>query len=147
MYLVAFGVLNSRNQHQQVHISYTTFQQQVEAGNVTSVTSQGNQVDGQTSKPVSDMSDSSKSSTSFSTVVPQFAGGSLEPLLRQHHVNVAAQSSNQGSTLTTMLASFGPIVLLILVLVWFYRRQMASGGGPSGGLFGFGQSQARLYDA
>jgi cell division protease FtsH len=38
------------------------------------------------------------------------------------------------------------VVLLIAAFVWLSRRMGGAGGGGAGGLFGFGQSKARLYD-
>ena len=97
-----------------------------------------------TKKPLSTASNPKPSSTDFSTVVPQFAGGALEPLLQRHHVEVSAQETvTETSILTTLLFSFGPIVLLIAAFVWLDRRQMQA----SGGLFSFGRSKARLYNA
>ena len=142
-YGIEFEAFGRVSQPTQVQLSYTAFQQQVENGNVKSVTSQGDEISGVTKKPLSTASNPKPSSTDFSTVVPQFAGGALEPLLQRHHVEVSAQATNQTSILTTLLFSFGPIVLLIAAFVWLYRRQMQA----SGGLFSFGRSKARLYNA
>ena len=147
IYVIVINLINTANQPQRVQISYTTFVEQVDKGNVASITSQGRQINGAAKKPVADMSNGSEKSKEFSTVVPQFAGGDLESLLQKHHVSVTAQSSNQSSIFTTLLFTFGPIVLLIIVFVWLYRRQMGAMGGGAGGVFGFGQSKARLYDA
>ncbi|MFZ0215702.1 MAG: ATP-dependent zinc metalloprotease FtsH [Candidatus Dormiibacterota bacterium] len=145
VYAVAFETFGKAGQPTQVQLSYTAFQHQVEQGNVKSVTSQGDQITGQTKKPVPDMSNGKQTSTDFTTVVPQFAGGALEPLLQSHHVEVTAQAAGQTSILVTLLETFGPILLLIIAFVWLYRRQMQAAGG--GGIFSFGRSKARLYDA
>lgn len=50
-----------------------------------------------------------------------------------------------GSSWTTWLWSFGPIVLLIFF--WFFiMRRMAGGGGGGGGVFSVGKSKAQIFD-
>ena len=53
----------------------------------------------------------------------------------------------KSSNYTSLLWSFGPIVLLIIFWVWMMRRM--SGGGSSnsgGGVFNVGKSKAKLFD-
>jgi cell division protease FtsH len=130
-------------QPQQVTISYTTFKQQVADGNVASISSQGDTITGVTHKPVSGQANGGTTkATRFTTQVPAFAGGDLEPLLEQHHVSVSATAPSSGtSPIVTLLLSFGPTLLLLAGFLYLSRRM----SGLSG-LGGFGQSRARVYD-
>src|SRR5947208_9549199 len=128
----------SSGQPARVDISYTTFKAQVEAGNVVSITSQGRDIQGTTKKPVAASSDCSQKSTSFHTVVPDFAGPDLEPLLEQNKVQVNARNEASSMPLwLTLLLYFAPTLLLVGVFVWLSRRAASAGGG----LLGFGRSQ------
>src|SRR5438105_1969201 len=134
----------SQGQPPRVDISYDTFKAQVTAGNVASITSQGRDIQGKTRQPVTSENDPKQKSTDFHTVVPEFAGSDLEPLLEQHNVTVNAKDPNQSTPVwLTLLLSFGPTLLLVGVFVWLSQRAAAAGGG----LLGFGRSQARVYDA
>lgn len=50
-----------------------------------------------------------------------------------------------GSSFSSYLWSFGPIVLLIVFWIWMMRR-MSNGGGGSGGVFSVGKSKAKIFD-
>lgn len=50
-----------------------------------------------------------------------------------------------GSSFTSYLWSFGPVVLLILFWIWMMRR-MSNGGGGNGGVFSVGKSKAKIFD-
>jgi cell division protease FtsH len=145
-YLIA-NALFAPPQPKEVTISYTAFQQQVVANNVTSVVGQGDTITGVTKKPVADSSNPKNTATTFKTTVPAFAGQELEPLLQQHHVTVSAKPANAGPPAwESLLINFGPAILLILGFLYLSRRAGGALGGGAG-LFGFGQSRARLYDA
>lgn len=128
-----------------VQLSFTAFKQQVERGNVSSVTARGSEIDGGLHRPVVDSFDPSKSSTDFFVIVPQFAGGELEPLLEAHHVTVTAQSTDNGSLDTVLLAATVPAILLLVGGVWLLARQRSRPPRTSG-LFGMRESKARIYD-
>ena len=143
--LFIVNVLFAPQQPKQVTISYSTFKAQIAADNVASVTSTGDAITGTTKKPVADSSNSSDTSTHFTTQVPVFAGSDLVTLLDQHNVNYSAKPDTGPPFWQTALLSFGPTLLLIAGFIWLMRRSAA--GASAGGLFGFGQSRARLYDA
>ncbi len=114
--------LNSRS------VSYSEFVSQVEAGDVNSVTLDGEQVmfrgaDGQ----------------EYSTVRPD-QGGELTDRLIANDVTVNAEPQEQ-SGFTTLLMSFLPFLLLIGVWIYFMNRMQ---GGGKGGAMGFGKSKAKL---
>ena len=134
-----------------VSIPYTRFVDQVNAGNVVSITATADSIAGHASKPVS-APGSSDSSRDFHTVVPSYgAAGSgtiasnLQALLEQHKVQVTAQQpSTGGNVFLTILLSFGPTVLLIIGFVLLSRAAARASGGA--GIMGFGRSNARVYD-
>ncbi|HSR23099.1 MAG TPA: ATP-dependent zinc metalloprotease FtsH, partial [Candidatus Eisenbacteria bacterium] len=113
---------------------------------VKSLTSTGDSITGETKTPVADSSNSSEKSTHFATQVPSWAGSDLVALLDEHNVNYAAKPDTGPPFWETALLSFGPTLLLIFGFLWLTRRA-AAGAGAGGGVFGLGQSRARLYDA
>ena len=135
------------SQPKQVVISYDVFKAQVAQDNVVSVTSTGDAIVGVTKQPIGSTSGSKDTSTHFSTQRPAFADNGLETLLEDHHVTINAKPENAPAPLwQTLLLSFGPTLLIIVGVIYFSRR-MAAGAGGAGGIFGLGQSKARLYDA
>ena len=124
------------------------FLNQVEAGQVKSISSKGDTVQGTfTGKVRYPPNDKNATSTTlFSTQVPAFWNdSSLTSLLQSKGVEVNAQNPNPGtSLLSEILLGFGPTLLLI-ALFWFVLRRAAS-GGAAGALGGFGRSQARRVD-
>lgn len=64
--------------------------------------------------------------------------------LTAHNVEFRATKHEPPSLLTTLLISFGPMLLLIAAWIWFARK--AQGGGMSGTGTSFGKSKARLLE-
>ena len=127
-----------------VTISYNTFVTNVNEGNVTSITSTGESITGDTKKPVAD-SQTGQKSTKFQTQRPAFATDDLLTSLQQHNVVINAKDPNASTPLwETLLFSFGPTILLVLGFLYLSRR--AAGAGAGGILGSFGQSRARVYD-
>jgi cell division protease FtsH len=139
------NLITSSGQPPTVTIAYTTFLDEVEAGNVSTVTSTGDSITGTTKKAVKSQT-TSDTSTKFQTQRPSFASDNLETLLRQHDVTMNANDPNASTPLwQTLLFSFGPTILLVIGFLYLSRRMAGAGGG--GILGSFGQSGARLYDA
>ncbi len=63
--------------------------------------------------------------------------------LINHNVKFDVKPREEGSLLTTLLVSWGPMLLLIGVWVYFMRQMQ---GGGKGGAFSFGKSKARMLD-
>jgi cell division protease FtsH len=146
-YLVAQFFTNSQTP-QRVTITYTQFKDQVTAGNVPSITAQGDQITGTAKKAVrGTLNGQGASAKEFTTTIPQFANNnSLQTFLEDKHVQMNAEQPSQGPGLIeTLLVSFGPTILLVLAFIWLIRRSSQAAGG--GGVFGLGRTQARLYDA
>ncbi|TMD97882.1 MAG: ATP-dependent zinc metalloprotease FtsH [Chloroflexi bacterium] len=134
----------SASQPPTVTISYNAFLDQVNAGNVVSVTSTGEAITGTTKNAVKDSSGTS--STKFQTQRPAFATDDLEAALQQHKVVINAKDPNPPPPVwLTLLSSFGPAILIVAAFLYFSRRAASAGAG--GILGAFGQSRARLYDA
>jgi cell division protease FtsH len=124
------------------------FLKEVTAGQVASITTTGDSVQGTFKKKVVFPAASNATPTTlFATQVPQFwPGNRLGALLSANHVQINAKSTTQStSTLADILLSFGPTLLFIGLIVFFMRRAAKSGGGL-GGLGQFGRSRARRVD-
>src|SRR3954466_463205 len=136
--------------HERVRVPYNpTFIQQIEANNVSEISSKGTTIQGTFAKAVKYPPDKkdAKSSTFFDTEVPTFANtDQLSALLRAHGVTVNAKPPEEGrSFIANLLLGFGPTLLLIGIFVWLARR--AAGGAGGGGVLGsFGRSRARRIE-
>ena len=140
--LLVANVLFPPSQPKTISLPYNVFITSVTAGDVTSITSTGNAIQGTFRHPTGVSAQSSNKALHFTTQMPTFAGGQLETLLEKYHVTINAQV-NSTPALLVLLYSFGPTLLFLLFFLWFIRRTASSAGG---GLFSLGRSQARLYD-
>ena len=52
----------------------------------------------------------------------------------------------RSSGMSTMLWSFGPVILLVVFWFWMMRRMSGGGAGGSGGVFSVGKSKAQVFD-
>jgi cell division protease FtsH len=134
-----------------VRVPYSpTFLNQVQAKNVTEISSTGDAIQGTFRRPVRYPSNDASvpASTNFTTQVPSFANGSaLFTELRQAGVIIDAKAPNAGpSLLVSLVLGFGPTLLLVALFVMFARRA-AAGAGGAGGLMSFGRSRARRVEA
>jgi cell division protease FtsH len=141
-----------------VEVPYTSFKEEVRAGNVEAIYSQGDTVEGRFEEPVTyppkgdggSGSDAppSRTSRTFTTVLPSFVDPGLEELLIDNGVEISAEPIREGGGLwQTLLFAFGPALLLIGGYIWLYRRAQRQGGGGIGGaLTSVGRSRARRYD-
>jgi cell division protease FtsH len=134
-------------------IPYTFFKQQVQAGNVEAVTSEGDAIQGTFKKAVTypapepnptpgteaQPSAAPRRSTEFKTRRPVFADPGLETLLDKKGVIIKAVEEGQ-PLWQSLLIGFGPTLLLIAGFIWLSQRSAASSG-----LFGLGRSRAKRY--
>jgi cell division protease FtsH len=131
---------------QRIDVPYTFFKQQVQAGNVSDVTSRGDTIQGDFKAAVTyppEGGQNAKSSSQFQTVMPQFADPGLESLLEAQGVTINAKPIDEPpNPLLSILLSFGPTLLLIGGFIWLSQRA----GGAMGGAFGLGRSRAKRYD-
>jgi cell division protease FtsH len=125
------------------------FLEQVKAGQVGSISSKGNTVEGKYKAklryPPSDQK--AKPTKLFATEVPTFWNGDqLSALLQEKGVQINAKSTATGtSLLAELLLGFGPTLLIVGLFILLARRA-AAGGGGMGALGAFGRSQARRVD-
>src|SRR5215216_4322532 len=136
-----------------VEVPYTFFKEEVRAGNVEAIYSQGDSVEGRFEEPVTyppkgqGGSEPSRTSKTFTTVLPSFVDPGLEKVLIDNGVEISAKPIQEGGGLwQTLLFAFGPALLLIGGYIWLYRRAQQQGGGVGGALTGVGRSRARRYD-
>jgi cell division protease FtsH len=125
------------------------FLQQVKTGQVSSISSKGDTIQGKfAAKQRYPASDKKATPTKlFATEVPSFwNGGQLSALLQEKGVRINAEStSSSRSLLTELLLGFGPTLLIVGIFVLIFRRAAKAGGGM-GALGAFGKSQARRVD-
>lgn len=111
-------------------ISYSSFRDKVEAGEVKSVAIAPERISGKL-----------QNDETFVTV-PIPGDNSLYPLLDEKGVDVQGKAEEQPSLILLLLYQALPF-LLILGIAFFVLRQMQKGGG-AGGAMGFGKSKAKL---
>ena len=132
-------------------VSYTFFKQQVVAGNVESLSSNGDALEGRFKHEVVYPPAASAARAQaepakvenidiFKTQRPSFADAGLESLLDSKGVVLDA-ADQRNSSWFDLILSFGPTLLLVAVFVWISRRS------ASGGLFSLGRSRAKRYGA
>jgi cell division protease FtsH len=142
--LIFFGVLLVLNwltvilfapgKKERVQIPYSpTFLSQVTSGNVKTISSKGETLQGQFRVKYKDSKD-------FGTEVPTFANtDQLSKLLEEHKVEINAKPiTSDRPLLATILLSFGPTLLFIGLLIMLMRRAQ-----PGGMLASLGKSRAR----
>jgi cell division protease FtsH len=94
---------------------YSTFLDQLDAGNIASVTLQGTQIDGRFKRPLNvSTSNGTTQQDTFRSRVPDFGDPSLIPELRKQHVVIDVVSS---SSWIRLLASVPLPMLLLLGVV------------------------------
>jgi cell division protease FtsH len=125
-----------------IEIPYSTFQQQLNAGNVKDVTFQGQDVTGDFKTPVkvTDVSGNVKTGTTFHFT--QLANGdpNLVGELNQQGVAYQAKLPADTSLLVTVLINVVPWLLLIVLFLFVIRR--ATQGQQN--IFSFGKSKAKM---
>jgi cell division protease FtsH len=124
------------------------FLQEVQAGQVKSISAKGDSVEGTFTTKVTYPPGSKQATTTrqFSTQIPTFWNNTeLSALLKEKGVVVNAKSTTQGtSLLAELLLGFGPTLLIVGLFILLARR--AAQGGGMGALGNFGRSQARRVD-
>ena len=148
-------------------VPYTAFKEEVARGNVDSIYTKGESIEGRFAAPVTwpppgseaeparrgqatSRSESlnqlpPRTATTFTTTLPLFVGPGLETFLIDNKVEISAVPiQSGGSPWSTLIFGFGPAILIIAFYVWLFRR--ARQGGGMGGMMGIGKSKARRYD-
>jgi cell division protease FtsH len=119
---------------------------QVEADNVTKISTTGTTVSGEFKKEFKPSTDKdAEAAKNFETEIPTFADNeTLSALLQDHDVTIEAEPVNQGrGFLLNLILGFGPVILLVALFVWISRR---AAGGQMNALGSFGRSRARRIE-
>ena len=134
----------------QYSINYSQFIAQLGAGNIKSVTIKNLVVSGEFVKEINIQLTGEKKTTAvkkFQTFLPSFQGEGLIAKLEEKNVLINVEPSEKGGILWQILIGILPWVLIIGVWIFIMKRaQQQIQGGP-GGLFSFGASKAKLFDA
>lgn len=133
----------------QHEISYSQFIEQLNAGNIKSVSIGKLQVSGEFVKEVSILFPGGVKAVDvkiFRTFLPSFQGESLLSKLEAKNVTINIEPSEERSLFWRFLIGILPWVLIIGVWVLIMRRAQRQIQGGPGGLFTFGSSKAKLYD-
>lgn len=129
-------------------INYSQFMEQLEAGNVKSVSIKKELLGGELIKDAGVLPPGETKPVQvkhFQTFLPSFQGEGLLSQLKEKNVIITIESAEQGM-FWQMVIGILPWVLIIGVWFLFMKRSQQVQGGP-GGLFTFGTSKAKLYDA
>jgi cell division protease FtsH len=126
------------------NISYTTFEQQLEAGNLAEVTQNGREVTGKLARtemlPVEN--GSTQEVDGFRTILP-VEDPELPKRIREANPEVEIRGELTGVNWWGAIFSYLPFILLLAIWL-FFLRQMQSGGNRA---FSFGKSRAKLINA
>src|SRR5438105_15605724 len=123
-----------------VDLTYSQLVTQVENGNVSDITIQGQAAQGDLKNA---FTSNGVTNTQFTATVPDNVGltdPTFFPLLKSNHVDTQVKQDNGG--LGSLLISILPFVFLIAIWIWFMRRS----GQAAQGIFSFGRSRARLQE-
>jgi cell division protease FtsH len=124
-----------------------TFLEQVQANNVTKISTQGESVSGEFKKDFKYPPDDKNADAvpNFETQIPTFANtDALSSQLQDHNVTIEAKPINEGrGFLLNLILGFGPVILLVALFVWISRR---AAGGQMNALGAFGRSRARRIE-
>ncbi len=146
-FLYAWSSFFSTGAPAQYTINYSQFMEQLNAGNIKSVSIKKLLVNGEFVKEVNIEFQGEKKPVNvkyFQTVLPSFQGEGLLSQLREKNVIITIESAEQGY-FRQILIGILPWALIIGFWVLMMRRNQKIQGGP-GGLFTFGASKAKLYD-
>jgi len=130
-------------------LSYSVFMQELDSDNVKSVVIERLVIQGELKKDISIPGPTDKESIKihfFQTYLPAFQGEGILQKLQAKNVAVTVRPEEKPSVVEQFLLAMLPWALIIGVWIYVMRRSQRLQGGP-GGLFTFGESKARLYDA
>lgn len=135
-----------------LEISYTTLVQQVVGESVVSIEFSGQKVNGTFVQPMMQTdagqvvpAETHSGTTSFKSVIPATVEADLVALLEERGVDVRVNDDTTGSLWLLLIPYALPILLIGGLLVFMMRRGGSAAG--RGEMFGFGKTQARVYDA
>src|SRR2546423_1726115 len=137
-------------QQSTINLSYTSFLQQVQQGNVKDVTLTGNSVSGDFKTPLHQQQGGSGNGTAaysqFSSYVPETGDPTLLPLLEKEGVQVTAQPVQIPWWQTALTILLNALPILLLVYFGYMALRSVQRSQQGGGIFGVGRSRAKLYN-
>jgi cell division protease FtsH len=125
-------------------IRYSTFREELQAGNVARITVTGARLEGDLREPATTEAVADEPAveyTAFVTHVPPFGDDELMPLLTTTGVAVEVQPEHDFAW-TPLLFTLVPFLFLIILGYFIYTRMQSQGQG----IFSMGKSRAQLYD-
>ncbi len=130
IFLLVAPWLSKQYANEGTQVSYSDFRKQVQAGNVASVTVQGEKISGDFKNALEKKTpdDKTVSYTKFYTYLPSFGDDKLLPMLEEQKVNVITEPRKDVSWWAEILVAILPFLILIGVGVLFYRGLRAGGG-------------------
>lgn len=152
LFLLAIGIFWACNLftggfgQQEPRISYTTFREHVEAGEVEQITMTGERIEGMLrSAATTEVEDGAGGRTvtytDFVTYLPAFGDEELFALLRQQKVEVFTEPESEFSWMALLLTAL-PFLLLVGIGFMLFQRMQSAGQGA----MAMGKSRARLFD-
>jgi len=148
LFMFLWNVFFNPNAPARFTINYSQFDEQLSTGNVRSVSIKKELLSGELVTAVSFTMPGEKKAVSvkyFKTILPSFQGEGLLTRLKEKKVIVTIESSEEGLAWSLLIGVL-PWVLIIGFWVLMSRKAQQIQGGP-GGLFTFGASKAKLFDA
>ncbi|HKZ20130.1 MAG TPA: ATP-dependent zinc metalloprotease FtsH [Acidimicrobiia bacterium] len=127
----------------EIELSYSQFLDAVEDGEVETVFSQGDSIEGLFREAQANPENPEEMAEAFSTVRPSWADDSLVETLRENGVEISAVDPEQRPIWQQLLFGFGPTLLLLWLFVSMWRRA----GSALGGIGGLGRSRAKRFEA
>ena len=131
-------------------ISYTFFNSQVTANNISTITSTADTIEGtlrtKVLYPANAKPKDQVSVTRFKTQRPSFANDNLFAALQHNQVTINANSPDASAPWwQQLLLGVGPTILIFGLLYYAFRR-VSAGSGGLGGIAGLGRSRAKRYE-
>ena len=137
-------------QQSTINLSYTSFLQQVQNGNVKDVTISGNAVSGDFKTPLHQHQSGSGNNTAaysqFTSYVPETGDPNLLPSLEKNGVSVTAQPVQTPWWQTALTILLNALPILLLVYFGYMALSSVRQSQQGGGIFGVRRSRAKLYN-
>lgn len=149
VFLYLWGQFYHFNLPKNYTISYTQFIEQLDEGNIKTVTIKNHQIIGEFSKEVLIALNTGEKLTpvkNFQTYLPSFQGENIISKLNEKKVHINVEPAEKGSALWQIIGGLLPWILIIGIWFLIMRRASQIQGGP-GGLFTFAASKAKLIDS
>jgi cell division protease FtsH len=141
-YLLLNGQASKMHVQPVGELAYSSFYQQVQAGNVTNATFQGQDITGNLREAISLTGANGDTMLTKQYHLTQLPGGdpNLIALLNKFHVRYQAKPVTDNTTLLNIVFSFLPLIFIFGVIFFLARR--ATKGQQT--VFSFGKSRARV---